>query len=60
MLSLNGVGGFVMVLAMSAFGFPKRRGLLCILSALSSAILTLLMGFSMWLFMAFLIVRLGM
>ena len=58
MLSLNGVGGFVMVLAMSAFGFPKRRGLLCILSALASAILTLLMGLSMWLFMAFLMVTL--
>lgn len=58
MLSLNGVGGFFMVLAMSAFGFPKRRGLLCVLSALASAILTLLMGLSMWLFMAFLVVTL--
>jgi len=58
MLSLNGVGGFVMVLAVSAFGFPKRRGLLCILSALASAILTIFMGLSMWLFMAFLIVTL--
>ena len=58
MLSLNGVGGFVLVLAMSAFGFPIRRGLLWILSALDSAILTLLMGLSMWLFMAFLMVTL--
>ena len=58
MLSLNGVGGFVMVLAVSAFGFPKRRGLLCILSALASAILTMLMGLSMWLLTAFVIVTL--
>ena len=58
MLSLNGVGGFLMVLTVSAFGFPKRRGLLCILAALASAILTLLMGLSMWLVMAFIVVTL--
>jgi MFS family permease len=58
MLSLNGVGGFLMVLTVSAFGFPKRRGLLCILAALTSAILTLLMGLSMWLVMAFIVVTL--
>jgi MFS family permease len=58
LLAINGAGGFVLVLCLSAFGFPKAKGLLCLLSALLSAVLTLLLSQSIWIFTTFLLLAL--
>ena len=58
MMAVNGAGGFLMVLLISAFGFPRLRGMTCLLSALASAVLTLLLSQSIWLPAAFLVLAL--
>ena len=58
MMAVNGAGGFLMVFLISAFGFPKRRGMTCLISALASAVLTLLLSQSVWLPAAFLVLAL--
>ncbi|HIA75715.1 MAG TPA: MFS transporter [Dehalococcoidia bacterium] len=55
MMAVNGAGGLLMVFVFSAFGFPKWRGMLCILSALGGAIMTLLLSQSLWITPAFLV-----
>ena len=58
MMAVNGAGGFLMVFLISAFGFPRLRGMTCLLSALASAVLTLLLSQSIWLPTAFLVLAL--
>jgi len=58
MMAVNGAGGFLMVFLISAFGFPRLRGMTCLLSALASAVLTLLLSQSIWLPAAFLVLAL--
>ena len=55
MMAVNGAGGLLMVFVFSAFGFPKWRGMLCVLSALAGAIMTLLLSQSLWIAPAFLV-----
>tara|TARA_A100001037_G_scaffold78817_1_gene70755 strand:- start:1234 stop:2484 length:1251 start_codon:yes stop_codon:yes gene_type:complete len=55
MMAINGAGGLLMVLVFSAFGFPKWRGLLCIISALGGALMTLLLSQSAWIVSAFVV-----
>lgn len=57
-MAVNGAGGLVMVFLLSAFGFPKKRGMACIISALASAVLTLILSQSIWMPMAFLVLAL--
>ena len=56
LLSVNGFGGMVSILVFSAFGFPDKRGLMCILSALVTGVLTLLFGLVNWIPLAFLLI----
>ena len=56
LLSINGFGGMVSILGFSAFGFPDKRGLLCIVSALLTGVLTLFFGLINWLPLAFLLI----
>ena len=56
LLSINGFGGMVSILGFSAFGFPDKRGLLCIISALLTGVLTLFFGLINWLPLAFLLI----
>ena len=58
MMAVNGAGGFLMVFLISAFGFPRLRGMTCLLAALASAVLTLLLSQSIWLPAAFLVLAL--
>jgi len=53
LLAVNGAGGLFMVLFLSAFGFPSKRGLLCIIAALISASFTLLLSQTVWIPLAF-------
>ena len=55
MMAVNGAGGLLMVFVFSAFGFPKWRGMICILSALSGALMTLLLSQSVWITSAFVV-----
>ena len=55
MMAINGAGGLLMVFVFSAFGFPKWRGLLCIISALGGALMTLLLSQSAWIVSAFVV-----
>ena len=55
MMAVNGAGGLLMVFVFSAFGFPKWRGMICILSALSVALMTLLLSQSVWITSAFVV-----
>ena len=57
-MAVNGAGGFAMVFLLSAFGFPKKRGMACIISALASAVLTLVLSQSIWMPIAFLVLAL--
>ena len=57
-MAVNGAGGLIMVFLLSAFGFPKKRGMACIISALASAVLTLILSQSIWMPMAFLVLAL--
>ena len=56
LLSVNGFRGMVSILVFSAFGFPDKRGLMCILSALVTGVLTLLFGLVNWIPLAFLLI----
>ena len=58
MMAVNGAGGFITVLLLSAFGFPRLRGMTCIMTALGSGILTLLLSQSIWVPAAFLVLAL--
>lgn len=58
MMAVNGAGGFLMVLSLSAFGFPRLRGMTCIISALAGGILTLLLSQSIWVPAAFFVLAL--
>ncbi len=55
LMAINGAGGLLMVFGFSAFGFPKWRGLLCIISALSGALMTLLLSQFIWIIPAFVV-----
>ena len=57
-MAVNGAGGLAMVFLLSAFGFPKKRGMACIISALASAVLTLVLSQSIWMPIAFLVLAL--
>ena len=55
MMAINGAGGLLMVFVFSAFGFPRWRGLLCIISALVGALMTLLLSQFVWIIPAFVV-----
>ena len=58
LLASNGLGGMIAILFFSAFGFPNKKGLICILAALFAGILTLSLGQINWMPLAFLIIAL--
>ncbi|HCE75538.1 MAG TPA: hypothetical protein DEP04_02830 [Dehalococcoidia bacterium] len=55
MMAVNGAGGLLMVLVFSAFGFPKWRGMICIVSALGGALMAILLSQSVWVASAFVV-----
>ena len=55
LLAVNGAGGLLMVLFISAFGFPSKRGLFCVICAFTSASITLLLSQTVWIPVAFLV-----
>ena len=57
-MAVNGAGGFVMVFMLSAFGFPRMRGMLCVIAAILSSILTFSLSQSTLIPSAFLILAL--
>ena len=58
LMAVNGAGGFVMVFMLSAFGFPRMRGMLCVIAAILSSILTFSLSQSTLIPSAFLILAL--
>jgi MFS family permease len=58
LMAVNGAGGFIMVFMLSAFGFPRMRGMLCIIAAILSSVLTFSLSQSTWIPSAFLILAL--
>ena len=54
-MAVNGAGGLAMVFLLSAFGFPKKRGMACLIAALASAVLTLALSQSIWMPLAFIV-----
>ena len=55
LMAMNGVGGFLMVLMFSAFGFPSKKGIACLLAALAGAIVTMSLSFNLGLIYAFIV-----
>ena len=55
LMAMNGLGGFLMVLMLSAFGFPSRKGLFCLIAAVAGAALTFTLSFNFGLIFAFVV-----
>ena len=55
LMAMNGVGGFLMVLMLSAFGFPSRKGFLCLIAAIGGSVLTFTLSFNFGLIFAFIV-----
>jgi MFS family permease len=52
LLSINGLGGLIMALAIASFGFMFRRGMVCLVTAIVSSCIALVLAQSVWLPMA--------
>ena len=55
LMAMNGLGGFLMVLMLSAFGFPSRKGFLCLIAAIGGSVLTFTLSFNFGLIFAFIV-----
>ena len=58
MLSINGLGGLVMALAIASFGFFFRRGMVCLATAVASSGLALVLTQAAWLPVALVVIAL--
>lgn len=58
MLAINGFGGLLMALTIASFGFFFKRGLVCLVTAIASSVLALVLTQAVWLPMALLVIAL--
>ena len=58
MLAINGLGGLIMALTIASFGFFLRRGVVCLITAIVSSALALILTQAVWLPVALLFIAL--
>ena len=55
-LAVNGLGGFLMALAISSFGFRFGKGKIILATAIGSSVFTILFAYAFWLPLAFFLI----